>query len=347
MKQDIYNLSLANLSSWMVDEIKTKPFRVDQLLEALWKHQITSFDEITVFPKSLRTLLDHHFSIPDALQPIDQVVDRQGVKKVVFKLNDGLYVESVGLPKNNQHLTFCLSSQVGCAMNCSFCATATAGFKRHLTCGEMIAQLRGLVALYKKWPTNLVWMGMGEPLQNLDALRSCLDILAHPRTLAWSPKRTTISTCGWIPGIQTITKHPLKAQLAISLNAVTNSQRSQIMPVNKQFSIEALLASVRAYQKTNPHRITFEYVLIHDFNDHDQDAIILSRLLKNINAKVNVIPYNPVQGKLFRAPSETKINSFMAALKQAGITATCRRSQGQGINAACGQLAGQVARRKK
>ncbi len=343
-QQDIFNLNPEALQLWL-QEHGYPAFRAHQLMQGLWRQQLSSFDELTVFPKPLRSLLTEHFVLPAPWAPVKILTATDNTQKVLFALADKAMVESVGLPKPGGALSFCLSTQVGCAMNCHFCATATMGLVRQLTTSEMIGQLRGLNALYHRPPTNLVFMGMGEPLQNLEALRSTLDILTNKHGWNWSSHRITVSTCGWLPGLEELIHKPIPAHLAVSLNAATNAVRDRLMPINRRYPLEKVMAAVRRYAHLSGKQVTFEYILIRDLNDHETDARILCRLLKNINAKVNIIPYNPVHNQSFMPPEERAVDLFLATLKRAGITATCRRSQGQSINAACGQLAVTQSRR--
>lgn len=343
-QQDIFNFSGKALCQWFQDHGQPS-FRARQLMQALWQQDLATFEAMTVFPKPLRKLLSGHFFIPAPWTPAQVQAATDNTQKVLFELTDRAMVESVGLPKTDGALTFCLSTQVGCAMNCRFCATAAMGLIRHLTAAELIGQIRGLSLLYHRAPTNLVFMGMGEPLQNLAALRTALDILTDKHGWGWSPQRITVSSCGWLPGLEQLIEKPMPAQLAISLNAATNNVRNRLMPINRRYPLEKVLDAVRRYSRVTKQQITFEYILIGHMNDSETDARILCRLLKNINAKVNIIPYNPVHNRTFSPPAEAGIDLFLTTLKQAGITATCRRSQGQSINAACGQLAVTQSRR--
>lgn len=365
-RPSLFDQTPGQLSTWLLTQVTEKPYRLNQLIAACWQQYPQSFAELTNLPQSLREQFEQHYFLPAPLPIRARSQAFDGTQKVLFQLTDGSRIESVGLPKQASQLTFCLSTQVGCAMGCHFCATAAMGLGRQLSSSEIIGQVNGLQALFQRRPSNLVFMGMGEPLQNLDALRTSLAWLTHSKGLGLSPKRITVSTCGWLPGLKRWLEAPLPARLAISLNAVTNQKRDQLMPVNRHNPIEQLLDWMRAYSQRSRERITIEYLLLGGFNDQVEDAKILSRLFKNINVKVNIIPYNPIpkqqagqkervskrsraQGQLsaedFQVPTEQAINYFLGVLKDARITATCRRSQGQAIKAACGQLAGSTKRR--
>jgi 23S rRNA (adenine2503-C2)-methyltransferase len=320
------------------------PFRVRQIIGAAWTPDVTQFAQVSALPLALRRKLDEHFFIPAPWMPKSVLKAADGTCKAVFELNDGRQVESVSIPLPNR-LTFCLSSQVGCALGCRFCATARMGFVRHLASGEIIGQLRGLAAYGKQKPTNVVLMGMGEPLQNLEAVRSFVDLIHHPQALSWSPNKTTISTSGWLPGIESLIAQPLPAKLAFSFNAVTDELRNRIMPVNRRYPLGEILPALKKYVRSRNETLTVEYVLLGGVNDRPEDARLLARLLKSLPSKINLIPFNETPGIPFKAPKAETVQAFKAELQKHGALTTLRQSRGAEIGAACGQLARQPQRR--
>ncbi|MBI2543653.1 MAG: 23S rRNA (adenine(2503)-C(2))-methyltransferase RlmN, partial [Candidatus Rokubacteria bacterium] len=264
---------------------------------------------------------------------------QDGSQKVVFRLADGARVQSVLMPDRDR-LTLCLSTQVGCGFACAFCFTGTMGLERNLTAGEIVGQLAAVRQTLEPEArvTHLVFMGMGEPLANYDATVKALRLLTHPDAFGYSPRRITVSTVGLVSGIKKLAKENLKVNLAISLHATTDEVRERLMPVNRSWSLEDLLAACRRFPLPVRQRMTFEYVLLDGVNDSPEDAILLTRLLKGIRAKVNVIPFNDWEGSGFRRPPLQRILGFQATLQEHGITATVRWSKGEDIGAACGQL---------
>jgi 23S rRNA (adenine2503-C2)-methyltransferase len=320
------------------------PFRVRQIIAAAWAPGTAAFSAVSALPLPLRRKLDGHFTIPAPWAPRSVLTAADGTAKAVFELADGRQVESVSIPLPGR-LTFCLSSQVGCALGCRFCATARMGFVRNLSAGEIAGQLRGLMAYGKKAPTNVVLMGMGEPLQNLDAVRGFVELIHHPQALNWSRNKTTISTSGWLPGIEALIAEPLPAKLAFSFNAPTEALRSRLMPVNRKFPLADVLAALKKYARTKGETLTVEYVLLRGVNDRPEDARLLARLLKSLPSKINLIPFNEIPGIPFRTPDADTVRAFQAELQKHGTLTTLRSSRGAEIGAACGQLARQPQRR--
>jgi 23S rRNA (adenine2503-C2)-methyltransferase len=259
--------------------------------------------------------------------------------KFVLRLADGARVESVSM-RTPKRLTFCISSQVGCALKCSFCATGLMGLKRNLKPHEIVAQVMAM-GDFHGWRDdrfNIVYMGMGEPLANYAATVTSLRILTDPKAFGFSPRRITVSTVGLVSGIERLAKENLKVNLAISLHATSNQIRNRIMPVNKGFAIEELLEACRGFPMAFRQRITFEYVLLDRVNDSAEDAKRLVRLLKGIRSKVNLIPFNDWDGSGFQRPPLQRILGFQSLLLEEGIRTTIRWSKGEDIGAACGQL---------
>jgi len=314
-------------------------YRAAQIIRAAWSEEFKGWMDATTLPLPLRRRLQEEFRVPRAPKPSQIQVSEDGTRKALFMFQGDAAVESVAILKDDR-LTFCLSTQVGCAMGCSFCATAQLGFKRHLTCGEIVAQVLGLTELMKRRPTNLVLMGMGEPLQNLDSVRAALELLGHPGAWNWSSRKTIVSTSGWLPGIEAITRDPIRAKLALSLNAVRDDLRSQLMPVNRRYPLGTLLPAIREFARVTGEQVSIEYILIAGVNDSPQDARKLSQMVKSFHSKVNLILYNPTPGLPFRAPDPGAVARFGEALRQSQVLFTQRTSRGTSIGAACGQLAG-------
>jgi 23S rRNA (adenine2503-C2)-methyltransferase len=313
-----------------------RPFRVEQLFTAIHRRGARSFSEITELASSLRAALAERFRI-DGL-PADTIrVSQDGTRKFLFRLPEGPTVETVDIPDRGRH-TLCLSSQAGCALACRFCVTGFWGAGRNLTAGEIVAQVRAL-----RWgdpplppQMNLVFMGMGEPLLNLDHVGDAIEVLADDV----SPRRITVSTAGIVPGIERLAAWPRRPNLAVSLHAPDDARRTELMPVNASYPIAVLLAALREYPLERGRRITFEYILIRDFNDSTRDADALARLLRGLPSKINLIPANsdPVLTAGMVAPAPATVERFQRRLMDRGYTATVRRRRGDDVSAACGQL---------
>jgi 23S rRNA (adenine2503-C2)-methyltransferase len=292
-------------------------------------------------PRALRDAL-----VADApmvpLAPDGTVESSDGTRKFRFRTHDGRAVESVLIPDDKQErskLTLCVSSQVGCAWGCAFCATGTLGYGRNLSAGEIVEQLYWAMESSAQKPTNIVFMGMGEPLHNFENVARALSIIEHPWGAGLSPRRLTVSTCGVVTGIDLLAKlHPVP-NLAISLNATTDEVRDELMPVNRRWNIAAVLAAARRFPLGHHRRITFEYVLFAGINDSDVDAARLPKLLAGIPSKVNLIPWNPVSGLPFERPSPDRVLAFQNMVRRADLPVYIRTPRGDDSAAACGQLA--------
>jgi 23S rRNA (adenine2503-C2)-methyltransferase len=261
-------------------------------------------------------------------------------RKIVFRLEDGGRVSSVLMPDDDR-VTLCLSTQVGCGFGCTFCLTGTMGLERNLTAGEIVGQVLAANALLEggQRVTHLVFMGMGEPLANLGALVPALRIITDAKLgLGYSPRRVTVSTVGLVSGMDRLGRENLKVNLAISLHATTDELRGTLMPVNRSWNLQALMDAVRRYPLAPRQRVFFEYVLLDGLNDTVEDAHRLVRLLRGIRAKVNLIPFNDWEGSRYRRPPLARILAFQTVLLEAGVTTTVRWSKGEDIGAACGQL---------
>lgn len=314
-------------------------YRARQVTKWLYKG-ITAYEEMTDVARSFREELASRAPL-SRLRLAGQQAASDGVRKLLLALKDGHHIEAVLIPEES-HATLCLSSQVGCAQGCAFCLTARRGFIRNLTAGEMVNQiLAARTLLPPDLPlTNLVFMGMGEPLANYAALARALRIITAAWGLNFSPRRITVSTVGLAPLIPQLGREA-KFNLTISLNAPDDDLRSRLMPVNRRYPLETLLKACRDFPLPRHRRITFAYVLLKDLNDSDAQARQLARLLQGLRVKINLIPFNPHARLPFAAPEESRILEFQEILRQKNYTVFIRESRGQEIAAACGHLAGE------
>lgn len=336
-KSDIKELSKVQLVAWLKDQ-GLEPYRTAQILKWIYLRQADTFEEMTDLGKELRMLLSRRFTI-NRLAKVNIETSQDGSSKYLFKLEDGKHVESVLIPEKDYY-TLCISSQVGCAQGCRFCLTARGGFVRNLSRGEIIAQVRDIAKHLEqaKRLSNIVLMGMGEPLANYHNVIAAVQSLTDSDTgLGFSSRRVTISTAGLVPKLAALGREST-ANLAISLNATDNSTRDLLMPINRKYPIERLLEACARYPLMPRRRITFEYVLIKGINDSEQDARRLAGLLRPIRAKINLIPFNAYEGCEFERPEEAAIDSFKEILTRNHYTVIIRHSKGQDISAACGQL---------
>jgi len=336
-KSDIKELSKAQLVAWLKNQ-GLEPYRAAQILNWIYLRQADTFEEMTDLGKQLRNQLSGRFTI-NRLEQANIETSHDGSQKYLFKLQDGKHVESVLIPEKD-HYTLCISSQVGCAQGCRFCLTAKGGFVRNLSKGEIIAQVRDIASHLEssRRLTNLVLMGMGEPLANYQNVVEAVNTLTDSDTgLGFSSRRVTISTAGLVPKLADLGREST-ANLAISLNAADNSTRDRLMPINRKYPIEKLLDACVRFPLRPRRRITFEYVLIKGINDSTQDAQRLTALLRPLRAKINLIPFNTYEGCEFERPAEAVIDNFKEILTRNHYTAIIRCSKGQDISAACGQL---------
>ncbi len=312
--------------------------RAKQVFRWIYRKGVTDFEQMTDLPIELRAQLAQQFVISTP-QLIHEARSTDGTRKFLFQLADGKRIESVYIPDTARH-TFCISSQVGCAMDCDFCLTGKMGFIRNLTPAEITGQVRVLAAAtdLRDKPFNIVLMGMGEPLHNYDAVISSMRILAEEHGLAVSPRRVTLSTVGVVPAMERLAQEPLMPNLAVSLHATTDAARDAIAPINRKYSLEQLLDACRTFPLKRRNRITFEYVLLDGVNDTPDDARRLVRLLGDIRAKVNLLPLNAAPGIPYERPSDSRVNAFAQILADHHVTVSVRKSRGRDIRAACGQL---------
>jgi len=314
------------------------PYHARQIYRWVYRRGETDFDRMTDLGKKLRARLTEEFSISSPTVVGDEV-SSDGTRKLLLQLADGKRIESVFIP-DTPAMTFCVSTQVGCAMACAFCLTGKMGLVRHLTAGEIAAQVRVLAAatglLDKSF--NIVLMGMGEPLHNYDNTMKALRMLHEEHGLAVSPRRVTLSTVGIVPALEKLANEPLMPNLAISLHATTDDQRTALVPPNRKYSLESLIEACRAFPLRQRSQITFEYVMLAGVNDSLDDARRLARLLADIRSKVNLIPLNEAPGIPFDRPSDDRVDAFAQVLADRHITVSVRKSRGRDIRAACGQL---------
>ena len=313
-------------------------YRGRQLATWIYRKGVLDLDAMSDLPKDFRALVAERAEI--ALPEVERVTPSlDGSRKIVFRLHDGGRVSAVLMPDDDR-LTLCLSTQVGCGFGCAFCLTGTMGLDRNLDASEIVAQLLAANALSPdQRVTHMVFMGMWEPLANYAAVVQAIRIFTDARLgFGYSPRRITVSTVGLVPAIDRLGHEDLKVNLAISLHGATDGVRGRLMPINRSFALAALMAAVKRYPLAPRQRVFFEYVLLDGVNDSDDDARELARLLRGVRAKVNLIPFNDWDTSTFRRPPLTRIHVFQKILLNAGLTTTVRWSKGEDIGAACGQL---------
>ncbi len=344
---DLTGSSCHELAQWLENR-GFASYRAEQLFDWIHRRACLDFRAMSNLPKSLIALLEEEFGSqfgesaggPLPLKERAVQKSRDGTEKYLFALKDGSAVETVLIPEDERR-TVCISVQVGCAMGCSFCATGLSGFTRNLSAGEIVAQalwVENRLRQEESSITNIVYMGMGEPLANYNAVLKSLHLLNDPRGLNLGARRLTISTCGLAPEIKRLAQEELQINLAISLHAPTDEQRAKIMPINKRYPIAEVLSAARYYVERTGRRISFEYALIRDFNDAAEDARLLRDLIKGMLCHVNLIPVNPVVDA--KRPGAEEIEAFAEILAGAQIPVSIRKERGTDIDAACGQLRG-------
>lgn len=342
VKRDIRELSTEELEAWF-DEQGEKRFRLKQLLQWLWQKGATSFVEMSNLGKELRAKLDAEFEFRTIQEDFRQN-SSDGTVKVRFKLHDGHLMESVLIPvERDERFTVCVSSQVGCSLTCSFCATGKMKRVRNLTAGEIYDQVRIVnvicEATYGHSLTNIVYMGMGEPLLAYAPVMRSIELITSPEGMGMSPRRITISTAGIAKAITKLATDQSKVNLAISLHAADDVKRSQIMPINDSNNLEVLMNALDEYYRVTHNRISYEYIALRGFNDTSADAQALANLCRRFPVRVNIIEYNPIDDGEFAKSDPEVIDNFARILRERGVMATVRRSRGKDIDAACGQLA--------
>ena len=334
---DIAGLERAELES-LLDAHGIEPYRARQLFRWVFKRGVTDFALMTDLSKSLRAGLPSLFRIS---RPLVAGSERSadGTTKLLLELEDGRKIESVYIPDSPGD-TFCISTQVGCAMQCAFCLTGKMGLARNLTAGEIVGQVRALAAAFGLTGSrfNIVLMGMGEPLHNYDETMKALRILGDADGFAVPPRRVTVSTVGLVPALDRLAQEPYMPNLAVSLHATTEAQRDLLVPANRKYRIEDIIDACRRFPVRRRDRITFEYVMLSGVNDSREDARRLVKLLDGLRAKVNLIPLNEAAGIPFSRPSDERVDEFARILADRGLTVSVRKSRGRDIRAACGQL---------
>lgn len=332
-----------SLSTWLKDAGEPA-FRAAQILEWVWKKKVTSYDAMTNLPAALRAKLPDSFRLT-ALTHSQTQGSADTTRKFLFRLHDGRYVESVLIPANpalygekSDRRTLCVSSQVGCAYGCKFCASGLAGFTRNLDAAEIAGQVLAAEQLSGERVDSLVFMGMGEPLANLDNLLAAISLITGEETLHLGARHLTISTSGLVPQIRQLAEHPQQIRLAISLHGATDEVRQQIMPINRKYPVAELFAALDYWNERKNQKLTLEYILIQGVNDSLEQAAILARQARRIGAKVNLIPYNTVEGLEWKRPPNNHCRAFQQVIQTAGVTANLRLEKGHDIDAACGQL---------
>lgn len=314
-----------------------KKFRAAQIFEWLHRHRAESFEQMSSLPAALRGRLAESFSLV-TLRPVRILTSQtDGTKKFLFELPDGNVIESVWMRYRHGN-SVCISSQVGCRMGCRFCASTIGGLIRGLSAGEMLEQVYAVGRAMGKPVSHVVVMGTGEPLDNYDQLLRFIRILSHEQGMHMSQRNMTVSTCGIVPRIYDLAREKLQITLALSLHGATDAKRQKLMPIAKEYHLDAVMKACDHYFKSTGRRMTYEYSMVSGMNDTDQDAAELGRLLRGKNCHLNLIPVNPVKGRSFRQSDKKVVARFKNKLEKYGINVTIRREMGRDIDGACGQL---------
>jgi 23S rRNA (adenine2503-C2)-methyltransferase len=349
---DIKSLQLEALGE-KLRELGEPRYRSRQIADWLYKKRVESFEEMTDLPHELRGRLANLFGF-DRLAVVRVLGSRDTTRKFLFRLGDGNLIESVLIPaspalygQKSDRRTICISTQVGCAYGCKFCASGLEGFSRNLRASEIIDQIIVVERESSDKIDNIVFMGMGEPLANFDNVLRATRIINAPWGLGIGARRITVSTSGLAPQIRKLADEPLQIRLAVSLHGATDKVRDQIMPINRRYNLDTLLSACDYYVAHRKQRLTFEYILIEGVNDSDEQAVALVKHARRLTAKVNLIPYNTVEGLPWSRPLRNRQEMFLSILRAEGIAATLRREKGHDIDAACGQLRLQTNREER
>jgi len=339
----IKSLALDDLSARLT-ALHQPSYRARQVMTWLYEKRVRSFETMSDLPALLRQQLEADFAF-DELEPVRTLGSADTTRKYLFRLGDGALIESVLIPASpalygdaSDRRTICLSTQVGCAYGCKFCASGLDGWSRNLDAAEIVGQVLRVEELSGEKINNIVFMGMGEPLANFANVMKAITIINAPWGVGLGGRHITVSTSGLAPQIRQFAEQPLQVRLAISLHGATDAVREQIMPINRKYPLATLLEACAYYGTKKKQRITFEYILIAGINDRPEDARALARIVRELDAKVNCIPYNAVDGLVWTRPDEARQDGFMAVLKSARVAATIRLEKGHDIAAACGQL---------
>ncbi|MGM9925328.1 MAG: 23S rRNA (adenine(2503)-C(2))-methyltransferase RlmN [Bacillus sp. (in: firmicutes)] len=338
IKPSIYSLQPEELKTWLKDNGE-KPFRSDQILQWLYKQRVTSFEEMSNLSKELRSKLDEHFTLT-TLKTLIQQTSADGTIKFLFELQDGYSIETV-LMRHEYGNSVCVTTQVGCRIGCTFCASTLGGLKRNLEAGEIVAQVVKVQQALDETDervSSIVIMGIGEPFDNYDAMMSFLKIVNSEKGLHIGARHITVSTSGIVPKIYKFADEDMQINFAISLHAPNNELRGKLMPINRAYSLPKLMEAVKYYTEKTGRRITFEYGLFGGENDQVEHAIELANLIKGLKCHVNLIPVNYVPERDYVRTPKEQIKLFEQTLKNKGVNVTVRREQGHDIDAACGQL---------
>ena len=325
-------------------------YRAGQITDWLYKKRVESLENMTDLPQELRGRLAKLFAF-ERLEVVRVLGSQDATLKFLFRLSDGNLIESVLIPaspalygEKSDRRTICISTQVGCAYGCKFCASGLEGFSRNLRANEIVDQILTVERESGEKIDNIVFMGMGEPLANFDNVMTAIRIINAPWGLGIGARHITVSTSGLAPQIRKLANEPLQIRLAVSLHGATDDVRDQIMPINRKYNIAALLSACDYYTAHRRQRLTFEYILIAGVNDTEEQADFLAQHARRLSAKVNLIPYNSVEGLRWSRPSRNRQEKFLSILRADGVAATLRREKGHDINAACGQLRLQTKR---
>lgn len=345
--------TVTDIKSLHLDELRgiAEPsYRADQITNWLYQKRVNSFAEMTDLPQALRMQLADNFSF-DNIDTLRVLGSKDTTQKFLFRLRDGNLIESVLIPASpalygspSDRRTICISTQVGCAYGCKFCASGLDGWKRNLRADEIVNQIMMVEEASGERIDNIVFMGMGEPLANYDNLMRAIQIINAPWGIGIGARHITISTSGLVPQIRQLAEQPLQIRLAVSLHGASDDVRSRIMPINRKYNLSALLDACRYFTSRKKQRITFEFILIAQVNDSDEQARQLAKHARALEAKVNLIPYNKVEGLDWTQPSSDRQKKFLAVLRAEDVRATLRQEKGDDIAAACGQLRLQTQR---
>ncbi len=340
-KIELLGLDRQELEADLKEHLGLESYRAKQIISWVYRERVHDFEPMTDISKDARKKLAERYQISRP-KIITRQISKDGTRKYLFELADGERIESVLIAQTKRN-TLCVSSQVGCAIGCKFCRTALMGLKRHLKTHEILGQVLAVKEDAPEDFSNLVFMGMGEPLHNLDNVTRAVRILNDDLGLYMAPRKITISTSGLVPAIKKLAEVNIPARLAVSLNATDNETRTRLIPINKKFPLEVLFKALHDYPADKRRCITIEYVMLRDVNDTVADLKRLPKLLKGLHVKLNLIPYNENAGLGFHAPTDENIQRWQKTLLSAGINTRIRWSKGEDIDAACGQLQAESA----